>query len=589
MIKKNKLALFGGSKTINYQLDKFNFIDHKEIESVNKVLKSGILSGFYANKNNFLGGKNVLLFENNIKKYFGTKYAVTFNSWTSGLIACVGALNIEPGDEIILPAWTMSACAMSILHWGGIPVFSDIEDKTFNLDPNKIENKITKKTKAIMVVDIFGHPADFESIKKISKKYKLKIIEDAAQSIGAKYKNKYVGTYSDLGGFSFNAHKHIQTGEGGVVLTNNRYYAKKLQLIRNHGEAIVGHNKRDLINMIGYNFRPTEIDAAIGIEQLKKLKKIVNSRVTIAKKLSIGLKNLPFITVPKIQKNCTHSFYVYSLKIESKLLNIQTKKIFEALLKEGIPGLSFGYLNLNELPIFKKKIAYGSKKFPWSINKNYDYSKNILPVTERLHNSDLIKIGLCRYNFDNKDVTLIIRAFKKVWEKLVIPSSKYHNLTIKILNKKKDVTSSWINWLNDKEITKYSRQKNTKHTKKKQFEYLKKTTNSKYNLLYGIFLNNKHVGNIEFSKIDNKTKTCEIKFLMGEKKLWNKGFMSFAVNKALNIIFSKYDLASVYGGCNMNNIGSVKVFEKNLFKKVRTSKDNIFFKLKISNYKNFNQ
>ena len=140
-----------------------------------------------------------------------------------------------------------------------------------------------------MIVDIFGHPADFDPIKKLQKNI-IKIIEDAAQSIGSKYK-KYTGTYSDLGGFSFNAHKHIQTGEGGVVVTNNNFYAKKLKLIRNHGEVLVNGIKKNLPNMI-YNFRPTEIDAAIGIEQLKKLKKIVFSRQKIVQKLINGLSKL---------------------------------------------------------------------------------------------------------------------------------------------------------------------------------------------------------------------------------------------------------------------------------------------------------
>ena len=430
--KKLKLAIYGGKRTINYNFQKFNFIDKNEISSVTNVLKSGNLSGFYANKKNFSGGKKVLLFEKKLKKYFGVKYAITFNSWTSGLIACVGALNIKPGDEIILPAWTMSACAMSILHWGGIPVFVDI-DENFNLDSKKIEEKISKRTKAIMVVDIFGLPADFKSIKKIANKYSLKIIQDAAQSIGSKYYGKYTGTYSDLGGFSFNAHKHIQTGEGGVVVTNNKKYQKKLQLIRNHGEMIVDMNskKDELINNIGYNFRPTEIDAAIGIEQLKKLKKIVNSRIDIAKKLSNGLKNFPFLKLPKTFNHCTHSFYVFGIIIDTKNLNISAKKIYHALLQEGVQGLSFGYVNLNELPIFKKKIAYGLKNFPWSLNKKYkkyNYSKNSLPVTERLHNSDLIKFGLCRHKFKNNDIELIIQAFKKVWTQLVIPASKLSNI-----------------------------------------------------------------------------------------------------------------------------------------------------------------
>ena len=585
-IKKSSLALYGGSKTISYKLSEFNFIDKKEINSVNKVLKSGKLSGFYANKKNFSGGKYVQLFEKNIKNYFNTKYAITFNSWTSGLIACVGAINTEPGDEIILPSWTMSACAMAILHWGAIPVFADIDEETFNIDPKKIESKITRKTKAIMIVDIFGHPADFDPIKKIAKKYNLKIIEDAAQSIGSKYKKKYTGTYSDLGGFSFNAHKHIQTGEGGVVVTNNNFYAKKLRLIRNHGEVLVNDIKKNLPNMIGYNFRPTEIDAAIGIEQLKKLKKIVFSRQKIAQKLINGLSKLPFILTPKIKNKCTHSFYVFGLKINTNLIKISIKKIYQALVAEGVPALSIGYMDIQKLPIFKNKIAYGSKKFPWSINPDfnkYNYNKNLLPITERMNNQDLIKIGLCRHKFNNNDVKLIIKAFNKVWKNLVIPNIKYKNVKLRIL-KKKNISYNWIRWLNDKKVNKYSRLRKKIHTKKTQLLFLNKILKSKNTKLYGIFFNGKHVGNIEIDIINKKKGYAEIKFLLGEKRLWNKGLMTIAVNKATEIAFNKLKLNCIYGGSNKNNLGSIRIFEKNSFKKIHFKRNNIYFRLKNSDF-----
>ena len=171
----------------------------------------------------------------------------------------------------------MSACAASILHWSAIPVFADVDPKTFCLSPKSVLKKITKKTKAIMLVDITGHPSDIDSFNKIAKKYKLKLIIDAAQSIGAKYIKKYTGTVGDVGGYSFNIHKHINTGEGGVIVTNNKNIANKAYLIRNHGENMVNKIKKtsNFSNLIGYNFRLGEIEAAIGIEQLKKLPKIL--------------------------------------------------------------------------------------------------------------------------------------------------------------------------------------------------------------------------------------------------------------------------------------------------------------------------
>ena len=239
-MKKTKLLIHGGKKAITKKFARYNSIGKEELIAASKVIKTGVLSDFVgANTDAFYGGKYVKKFERRCEKFFNVKYAVSVNSWTSGLIASVGAIDIEPGDEIILSPWTMSACAMSILHWNAIPVFADIEDKTFNLDPKSVIKNITSKTKAIMSVDIFGHPHNFDEIKKIAKKYNLKIITDTAQAPYTFFKNKFAGTLGDVGGFSLNYHKHIHTGEGGVVVTNNRKIYQKLLLIRNHGESVI--------------------------------------------------------------------------------------------------------------------------------------------------------------------------------------------------------------------------------------------------------------------------------------------------------------------------------------------------------------
>ena len=164
----------------------------------------------------------------------------------------------------------MCACASAIIHWNAIPVFIDIDEKTFNIDPSLIESNITEKTKAIMAVDIFGHPCEISKITRIAKKHNLKVISDSAQSPWSKNQDKVIGTQSDIGGYSLNYHKHIHTGEGGIIVTNDKNYYQRMALIRNHAEAVVGGmGRKDLNNMIGYNFRMGEIEAAIGIEQLK--------------------------------------------------------------------------------------------------------------------------------------------------------------------------------------------------------------------------------------------------------------------------------------------------------------------------------
>ena len=401
-----------------------NPIGKEEIDAGKKVIESGNLSGFYAQDlSKFYGGKKVLKFEKDIKKFFKVKYAITVNSWTSGLIASIGSIDIKPGDEIILPPFTMSACAASILHWSAIPVFADVDPKTFCLSPKSVLKKITKKTKAIMLVDITGHPSDIDSFNKIAKKYKLKIIIDAAQSIGAKYikKKKYTGTVGDVGGYSFNIHKHINTGEGGVIVTNNKNIANKAYLIRNHGENMVNKIKtNNLSNLIGYNFRLGEIEAAIGIEQLKKLPKILKKIQKNGELLNKELKKLEGLEVPEIDnKVITHAYYTYGLKLNTKKIKFSRKKIVKMLRNLGVP-CGEGYLNIHLLTLFKKKIAYGKKDFPWNLNKNRSYKYKIgdMPVAEDLHFKSYIGIGLTHYNFTTDDIYYIINAFRKVWTKL---------------------------------------------------------------------------------------------------------------------------------------------------------------------------
>jgi len=276
-MQKNKLAYFGGRKLINKKFKEFNTFNIKEVLAAKKVVTTGVLSGYVANhSNDFYGGKYVKKLETYFKSYFNVKHAISVNSWTSGLVCAVGALNIKPGDEIIVSPWTMSASATAIIAWGAIPIFSEIDVDTYCLDPNFIEEKINKNTKAIMVVDIFGQSGDYKRINLIAKKHKLKVISDTAQAIGSKQSGKYSGTLSDIGGFSLNRHKHIHCGEGGIIITNNDYLAKNICKIRNHGEVI--NDDKNFPNLLGFNFRLNEIEAAIAIEQLKKLKDILKKK-----------------------------------------------------------------------------------------------------------------------------------------------------------------------------------------------------------------------------------------------------------------------------------------------------------------------
>lgn len=418
-----KLALLGGPATITQPFRHYNPIGVEEVQAAKEVIESGVLSQFIgAHHPDFLGGPKVKEFEAQCANYFGVKHAVTVNSWTSGLIAAVGAIGIQPGDEVIVTPWTMCASATAILHWNAIPVFADIDPTTFCLDPSSVEANITPHTKAIMSVDIFGMSADMDALMNIAKRHGLKVISDTAQAPGAQYKGKFAGTLADVGGFSLNYHKHIHTGEGGVLVTNDADIAQRLQLIRNHAEAVVeGMGVTDLTNMVGYNFRLGEIECAMGITQLKKLKGFVDSRERVAQRLNEKLANLQGLTTPMVMPGSSHAYYVYGMVLDTELLGVSRATLVRALQAEGVTGLGSGYQNVHLLPTFQKKVAYGSHGFPWTsdiCHREVSYAKGICPVAEKLHEETFLGFAMCLHDLSDSDVDLIASAFHKVWGQL---------------------------------------------------------------------------------------------------------------------------------------------------------------------------
>jgi dTDP-4-amino-4,6-dideoxygalactose transaminase len=395
----------------------------EEVVAAADVVRSGVLSAYIGGRGPaFMGGEQVRAFEAKASGFFGVKHAIVVNSWTSGLIAAVGAIGIEPGDEIITTPWTMAATSTAILHWAGIPVFADIDRDSFNIDPSCVEALIGPRTRAILAVDIFGQSADMRVLRDIADRHALKLITDTAQAPGATYFGKPTGTLADIGGYSLNYHKHIHCGEGGIIVTDDDRLADRVRLIRNHGEAVIDSEApEDLCNMLGYNFRMGEIEAAIASSQLDKLDERIRSRQRAAAQLNEGLKDLPGLKTPVVSEGCTHVYYVYALTLDIETIGIPRERILEALRAEGVPGLGAGYANLHLLPMFRNRIAYGTGGFPWTsayAGRDIRYGPGLCPVAEELHSRSLILFNICLFEFPPEDIDRVVLAFRKVWNNL---------------------------------------------------------------------------------------------------------------------------------------------------------------------------
>ena len=417
------LALLGGKPAIQIGFKAFNTIGKEELTAVTEVLETGVLSGYIGARGEaFMGGPRVRAFEAAAAQFFGVKHVVAVNSWTSGLTASIGAIGLEPGDEVITTPWTMVATATAILQWNGIPVFADIDPASFNLDPASVEKCIRPRTRAIMAVDIFGQSCDMFALRDIANRHNLKLLGDTAQAPGAQYYGKFTGTVADIGGFSLNYHKHIHCGEGGILVTDNDDYAARMQMIRNHAEAVVqGTDVNVLCNMVGSNFRMGEIEAAIACEQLKKLAVNIQSRQRIAAEFNRGLDGLAGLATPVVSEGCTHVYYIYGLILDTAALGVPRDKIVAALTAEGVPGVGSGYQNVHLYPMFQQRIAYGTHGFPWTsphCTRDVTYERGICPVAEKLHAETFISLNICLHDYSSDDVALVISAFHKVWANL---------------------------------------------------------------------------------------------------------------------------------------------------------------------------
>jgi perosamine synthetase len=348
------------------------WIDNSELIELKKVIKSTFVTESSMTKK----------FEDMIKSLTGSKYAISITNGTLAQYASILALNIKPGDEVIIPNVTFIATANAVIMAGAKPVLCEVDRKTFCIDPNKIEKLITRKTKAIIPVHLYGQCSDMILINKIARKYQLDVIEDAAQAVGVKFNNKHAGTFSKVGFLSFYGNKTITTGEGGVVLTNNKSIAQKVYRLKNHGRLRKGIFTHD---EIGYNFSFTEMQAALGVSQLKKLNKIIKKKKYIYDTYNKHLSKYDRLEKPFISQNClpVHWFTSFLSKDSSKLArylmskNIQTRKFFTPL-------------HLQKC--FKHKNLVGNLNGDFSISEEI-YKKGIsLPSSYLLKRTELFKV-----------------------------------------------------------------------------------------------------------------------------------------------------------------------------------------------------
>lgn len=362
-------------------------IGREEINEVVDSLKSGWLTM----------GPKTIKFENNFAKYIGVKYALSLNSCTAGLHLAIMALGIGKGDEVITPSLTFASTANVVVHMGAKPVFADIERDTFNIDPKSVVKKITKKTKAIIVVHYGGQPVDLSAFRTIARNFKIALIEDAAHAVGSKYKGKMIGSQGNLASFSFYATKNMTTGEGGMLTTNNSRIANFVVKNRLHGiskDAWKRYSKsgswRYDVEYAGVKCNMTDIQASLGIHQLKKLNGFIKERIRLADLYTKQFKAVKGIKLHHIKKGMKHTRHLYPILVEkmrrSKMIDILTQKKI---------GTSVHFIPLHLQSYYKK--AFG-------------YKKGDLPITESVF-SKLISLPIYPGMKDN-DVKYVVDVIK---------------------------------------------------------------------------------------------------------------------------------------------------------------------------------
>ncbi len=343
-------------------------IDEAEVNAVSDVLYGG----------NYVSGMLVKEFEDSFAEYIGVDHAVAVNSGTAAIHAGLAAQNLLPGEEVIVPALTFFSTATAVIHQGGVPVFADISFDNFSLDPTDLERALTPRTRGIVPVHYFGHAAEMDEILKFADKHGLFVIEDCAQSHGTLYNGKQTGSLGDMGAFSFFATKHMTTGEGGIVTTDNADHATFMRQFRSHG--MTGRHDHGIL---GYNYRMTEINAAIGIPQLAKLDGFNDGRIEASQALIERINDIKWLTVPQVPNHVKHTFFWLHILVDEKKLGMSTQDLIMKLREHGIETR-----NRYVEPLYKQPCLNGDTASPLLrhlAGDNFpDYASLHLPNVEKI-------------------------------------------------------------------------------------------------------------------------------------------------------------------------------------------------------------
>jgi UDP-4-amino-4,6-dideoxy-N-acetyl-beta-L-altrosamine transaminase len=334
-------------------------IEESDIEAVVKTLRSDWLTT----------GPKIEEFEEAIAAWVGAKYAVSFSSGTAALHAAVFAAGLQPGDEAITSPLTFAATANCVLYQGATPVFADVSSDTLNLDPQAAAVRITSRTRVILPVDYAGHPADLDAILALAERHGLVVIEDACHALGAEYRGRRVGNLSHMTVFSFHPVKHLTTGEGGMVTTDNPEFAETLRRFRNHGISSDARQRQNLgqwhyeMVLLGFNYRLTDIACALGLEQLKRLDMNLARRNQIAARYTAAFREVPGVFLPRVRSDVNPAWHLYPLRLDLKQLSVGRAEVFRALRAENI-GVNVHYIPVHRHPYYRDRFGYQGGEYP---------------------------------------------------------------------------------------------------------------------------------------------------------------------------------------------------------------------------------